>query len=76
MPDARVIQQVSGILGMNNVEFRADDSKQTLMARFGSTVILVSLVDYQESTLVQSAGDRPHAARRLGRASDRRSSMP
>ena len=52
MPDERVIQQVSGILGMNNVKFQVDDSKQALMAGFGSSAILVSFVDYHESTLV------------------------
>jgi T3SS (YopN, CesT) and YbjN peptide-binding chaperone 1 len=52
MPDERIIQQVSGILGMNNIPFRTDESQSSFLVPSGSAGVFISFVDFGESTLV------------------------
>jgi len=52
MPDERVIQQVSGILSMNNVNFRTDESMTSFLVPSGSTGVFISFVDMGELTVV------------------------
>lgn len=52
MPDERVIQQVSGILGMSDIAFRADEGKRSFLVPCGSAGVFISFVDRGESTVV------------------------
>ena len=52
MPDERVIQQVGGILGMNDIPFKTDDSKQTFLVPKGSAGVFISFTDAGDSTIV------------------------
>src|SRR4051812_23120684 len=52
MPDERVIQQVSGILSMNDVSFNTDDSQTRFLVLSGSTGVVITFGDMGELTLV------------------------
>src|SRR5205823_3360628 len=52
MPDERIIQQVSGILGMNNVNFSTDESKGTFLVPSGSAGVFINFNDWGENTIV------------------------
>jgi hypothetical protein len=68
MPDERVIEQVSGILSMNDVTFNTADDKRSFLVPIGSAGVMISFPDYGEQTLiglralvleqVDSSGDR------------------
>ena len=53
MPDERVIQQVYGILSMNKVEFRTDDTGKSFLVPYGSAGVFVDFRDWGDGqTLV------------------------
>lgn len=52
MPDERIIQQVSGILGMNNINFSTDESKGTFLVPSGSAGVFINFNDWDERTIV------------------------
>ena len=53
MPDERVIQQVYGILSMNKVEFRTDDTGKSFLVPYGSAGVYVDFRDWADGqTLV------------------------
>jgi len=52
MPDERIIQQVSGILGMNDISFRTDESKQSFLVPTGSAGVFINFDDWGDSTVV------------------------
>jgi hypothetical protein len=53
MPDDRVIQQVYGILSMNKVEFRTDDTGKSFLVPYGSAGVYVDFRDWSDGeTLV------------------------
>lgn len=53
MPDERVIQQVYGILSMNKVEFRTDDTGKSFLVPYGSAGVFVDFRDWADGqTLV------------------------
>jgi hypothetical protein len=53
MPDERVIQQVYGILSMNKVEFRTDDTGKSFLVPSGSAGVFVDFRDWSDGkTLV------------------------
>jgi hypothetical protein len=52
VPDERIIQQVSGILSMNDVPFQTSGDKQSFLVPMGSAGVMVSFVDHGEHTLV------------------------
>ena len=53
MPDERVIQQVGGILGMNDIAFKTDETKQTFLVPQGSAGVFISFGNMGDSTIVQ-----------------------
>jgi Putative bacterial sensory transduction regulator len=53
VPDDRVIQQVYGILSMNKVEFRTDESGKSFLVPYGSAGVFVDFRDWSDGqTLV------------------------
>jgi T3SS (YopN, CesT) and YbjN peptide-binding chaperone 1 len=53
VPDERVIQQVYGILSMNKVEFRTDDTGKSFLVPYGSAGVFVDFRDWGDGqTLV------------------------
>ena len=53
MPEDRVIQQVYGILSMNKVEFRTDDTGKSFLVPYGSAGVFVDFRDWSDGqTLV------------------------
>ena len=52
MPDERIIQQVSGILSMNEVQFRTDESKQSFLVPTGSAGVMIGFLGEGEHTIV------------------------
>jgi T3SS (YopN, CesT) and YbjN peptide-binding chaperone 1 len=52
MADERIVQQVSGILGMNNVNFMTMDDQQGFAVPAGSAGVFINLVDAGERTLI------------------------
>ena len=52
MPDERIVQQVSGILGMSNVKFMTSPDQQGFLVPSGSAGVFISFVDWGGSTLV------------------------
>jgi hypothetical protein len=52
VPDERVIQQVNGILSMNEVPFSIGESKRTFLVPRGSAGVYISFDDLGESTVV------------------------
>jgi len=53
MPDDRVIQQVYGILSMNKIEFKTDDSGKSFLVPWGSAGLFVNFRDWSDGqTLV------------------------
>jgi Putative bacterial sensory transduction regulator len=52
MPDERIVQQVNGILSMNNIKFLTDPSDGTFLVPQGSAGVFIKFVDWSEGTLV------------------------
>jgi T3SS (YopN, CesT) and YbjN peptide-binding chaperone 1 len=53
VPDERVVQQVYGILSMNKVEFRTDDTGKSFLVPYGSAGVFVDFRDWSDGqTLV------------------------
>lgn len=52
MPDERIIQQVNGILSMNNVPFQISDDKQSFLVPSGSAGVIISFDDWRDSSTI------------------------
>jgi T3SS (YopN, CesT) and YbjN peptide-binding chaperone 1 len=52
MPDQRVIEQVVGIFGMNDVTYKIHENKRSLLVPYGSAGIFLDFVDFGESTVL------------------------
>jgi hypothetical protein len=52
VPDERVIQQVNGILSMNDIAFRTGDTKQNFLVPMGSAGVFITFTEQGESTIV------------------------
>ena len=84
MPDERVIEQVGGILSMNEVKFMTHENKQSFLIGSGSANVIVDFFDWGESTVIalhstvlaqiDSSGDRKHKI--LETLNDKNQSIP
>ena len=72
MPDQRVIEQVVGIFGMNNVTYRMHENKRSLLVPFGSTGVFVDFVDFNESTVI---GLRSYVLQNVDATGERRAKI-
>jgi hypothetical protein len=52
VPDERVIQQVGGILGMNDIAFKTDENKQTFLVSKGSAGVFISFAEMGDSNII------------------------
>lgn len=52
MPDERIIQQVNGILSMNDVPFQTGEDKQSFLVSSGSAAVIIDFGDFGDSTIV------------------------
>lgn len=52
MPDQRVIEQVVGIFGMNDVVYKVHENKRSLLVPYGSAGVLVDFVDFGDRTVL------------------------
>lgn len=52
MPDERVIEQVYGILGMNDITFTPHENKQSFFVPYGSAGVVIDFFDWGESTVI------------------------
>jgi hypothetical protein len=52
VPDERVIQQVGGILGMNDIAFKTDANKETFLVAKGSAGVFISFAEMGDSNII------------------------
>lgn len=52
MPDQRIIEQVNGILAMNNINFLTHENKRSFLVPSGSAGVYVDFVDWGDGTVV------------------------
>jgi hypothetical protein len=52
MPDERIVEQVSGILSMNNLKFTTAQDGQSFLVPNGSTGVFIDFVEWGHGTLI------------------------